>query len=75
MTGVVPLRERFGFRIHGAWSIEESNEFVWIVSCDGPESFAAANAAYYDSGERRQLSPDPTMHIVSIDERSAHRVL
>ena len=36
---------------------------------------AAANAAYYDSGERHQLSPDPAIHIVSIDERSAHRVL
>ena len=27
-TGVVPLREQFGFQLHGAWSIEESNEFV-----------------------------------------------
>ncbi|MDK1018625.1 MAG: NIPSNAP family protein [Actinomycetota bacterium] len=75
LTGVVPLREQFGFRFHGAWSIEESNEFVCVMSYAGSEGFTAADAAYYDSEERRQLSPDPAVHIVSSDERSAHQVL
>ena len=74
-AGVVPLRERFGFRFHGAWSIEESNEFVWVISHDGSEGFAAADAAYYASDERGRLSPDPARHIVSSEETTAHRVL
>ena len=73
--GVVPLRERFGFQIHGAWSIEESNEFVWVISYDGPEGFDAADAGYYASEERRRLSPDPAEHIASAEEVSVHRVV
>ena len=64
-AGVVPLRERFGFRFHGAWPIEESSEFVWVISHDGEDGFAAADATYYESEERRRLSPDPAVHIVS----------
>ncbi len=71
----MPLRERFGFQIHGAWSIEESNKFVWVISCDGPEGFDAADAAYYASEERRRLSPDPAEHIASVEKTSAHRVV
>jgi hypothetical protein len=74
-AGVVPLRERFGFQIHGAWSIEESNEFVWVISYDGPEGFDVADAAYYASEERRRLSPDPAEHIASAEKASAHRVV
>ena len=43
-SGVVPLREQFGFRVRGAWSIPESSEFVWIISYDGPDGLAAADA-------------------------------
>ena len=62
-------------RFHGAWSIEESNEFVWVISYDRSEGFAAADAAYYASEERRRLSPDPAEHIVSSDQAPAQRVL
>ena len=61
-AGVVPLRERFGFQVHGAWSIE-------LVGFD------AADAAYYASEERRRLSPDPAEHIANIVTASAHRVV
>ena len=74
-AAVAPLRERFGFRHHGAWSIEASNEFVWVLSYDGPEGFEAADHAYYASGERHALSPDPAEHIVSSEEATAHRVI
>jgi hypothetical protein len=74
-AGVVPLRERFGFQIHGAWSLEESDEFVWVLSYNGPEGFDAADAAYYASQERRRLSPDPAEHIASVEKASAHRVI
>lgn len=75
IVGVVPLRERFGFQIHGAWSIAESNEFVWVIGYDGPEGFDAADAAYYASEERRRLSPDPAQYIARAKEASAHRVI
>ncbi len=74
-AGVVPLRKRFGFQIHGAWSIGESNKFVWVIRYDGPEGFDAADAAYYASEERRRLSPDPAEHIANTVTASAHRVV
>ena len=63
-SGVVPLRERFGFRFHGAWSIADSSEFVWVISHDGEQGFAEADATYYASEERKQLSPDPAVHVI-----------
>lgn len=62
-SGVVPLRQNFGFTIEGAWSIPETNEFVWVMSFDGPEGFAAADAAYYESDERSTLDPNPTVFL------------
>ena len=74
-AGVVPLRERFGFRFHGAWAIGESSEFVWVISHDGEEGLAAADATYYESEERRQLSPDPAVHVVSSQVDVTGRIL
>ncbi len=74
-AGVVPLRKRFGFRFHGAWPIEESSEFVWVISHDGEEGFATADAAYYESEERRHLSPDPAVHIVNSLVDATGRIL
>ncbi len=74
-SGVVPLREQFGFRVRGAWSIPESSEFVWIISYDGPDGLAAADARYYDSNERRSLSPNPAVHIIGSDHKMAMPVL
>jgi hypothetical protein len=64
---VVPLREAFGFRVEGAWTIAEGNGFVWIISHDG--DFEAADTAYYSSGERKALDPDPARNIESADTR------
>jgi hypothetical protein len=61
-AGVYPLRVKHGFRILGAWTIEESNEFVWILGYEGPDGFAAADAAYYASAERAALEPDPARY-------------
>jgi hypothetical protein len=58
-NGVLPLRRKFGFRVDGAWTIVEENKFVWIMSYDGPEGFAARDKVYYDSPERHALRPDP----------------
>ena len=63
VESVVPLRESFGFRIEGAWKIPESNEFVWLVSYEGEETFAEADARYYATTARKQVQPDPATWI------------
>ena len=62
-NGVVPLRERFGFRFHGAWALEGSDEFIWIISHDDPEGLQAADDRYYASSERAELQPDPAQFV------------
>lgn len=64
---VVPLREAQGFRVDGAWTVPEENRFVWVISHDG--DFEAADAAYYDSDERKALDPDPARLIESSETR------
>ncbi len=63
LTGVFPLRERFGFRFVGAWVVDGQDEFVWIMGYDGPEGFAAADRDYYQSAERKAMTPDPAQYI------------
>jgi hypothetical protein len=64
---VVPLREHFGFRVEGAWTLPEANGFVWIISHDG--DFEAADQAYYTSPERQAMDPDPARNIENVDAR------
>lgn len=71
-AGVLPLRERFGFSILSAWTIPDRSEFVWIL--EHPD-FASADQAYYESGDRRGLDPDPAVHIEEAIEAEAERVL
>lgn len=63
-AGVVPLRERFAFRIEGAWTIPSERRFVWILAHDAPErEWEALNEAYYASEERAALDPDPAQWV------------
>jgi hypothetical protein len=48
----------------GAWAVEETDEFVWVIAYDGPGTFEEADAAYYASPERVALDPDPARHLV-----------
>jgi hypothetical protein len=61
---VRPLREAHGFKVLGAWAVEETDEFVWVIAYDGPGTFEEADAAYYASPERVALDPDPARHLV-----------
>ena len=61
---VRPLRERAGFRVISAWTIPETNQFVWFLSYDGTQAFEIADKRYYDSAERHQVNPDPARHVV-----------
>lgn len=70
-NGVVPLRRAKGFRVEGAWMVEEESRFIWIISHEGPETFEAKDRAYYDSPARKSLQPDPARLIV----KSEHVVM
>ena len=72
---VARLRRRRGFTIVGAWAIAETNDFVWILGYDGEEGFAAADAAYYDSDERKDFAPDPARWITSSNDRLGRRIV
>jgi hypothetical protein len=60
---IVPLREKAGFKILGAWSIEKENRFVWIIRYDGSKTWEEADSAYYGSPERAAIQPNPTRHL------------
>ena len=59
-NGVVPARKQYGFTVEGAWSVNDAEEFVWIVSHPGSvEDFTAAEKAYYAGPERAVLAGRP----------------
>jgi len=64
-----PLRQKLGFEIVGPWIDETNNQFIWILRYGGPGSYDAADAAYYDSPERKALNPDPTRHLAETQHR------
>jgi len=64
---IVPLRRRLGFEIVGAWTIDETNRFVWIISHPGPQAWEDVDHAYYSSPERNALDPDPARHLASTE--------
>jgi hypothetical protein len=64
---IAPLREKQGFKVVNAWTIEENNQFVWILRFDGAD-WKAADAAYYASPERTAMTPDPARHIEKAEQ-------
>ena len=66
--GVYPLRIKNGFKIEGAWVVQEKNKFIWILSYDGPDGFEATDSAYYASQSRTTLKPDPADYIADSEK-------
>ncbi len=64
---VRPLREALGFRVLGAWTCEDTNQFIWLMGYAGPESWEKQDRAYYDSAERKAMQPDPARHIARVE--------
>lgn len=73
-TQLVPLRTRFGFRVESSWTLDETHEFMWIVSHDGADGFGAADAAYYSSPDRDAVTPDPLDYIEEVNTSMATRL-
>ncbi|GAA2130570.1 NIPSNAP family protein [Streptomyces synnematoformans] len=67
---IVPLRRALGFTIGGAWADRERNQFVWLISYDGPETFDERNALYWASPEREAMDLDPDDYLVRTDDRT-----
>lgn len=53
-----PRRERHGFEVAGKW-IDKGHELVCLVSHAGPEGYATAEEASYESSDRHAVSRDP----------------
>ena len=64
---IKPLREKLGFKILGAWTVEATNQFVWILSYDGPEQWETLDQAFHQSEERRTMTPDPARNLARVE--------
>lgn len=67
-TNIYPLRIKIGFRVLNAWTIEATNQFVWLLAYDGPETWEAKDQAYFESDERKAMVPDPARHIARVEQ-------
>ncbi len=72
---VLPLRIEHGFQIHGAWTIEDTNQFAWLISWEGQESWDAKENAYYSSTNRRSMEPNPARLISRQEQYDVESVL
>ncbi len=66
---IVPLRLKNGFRVLGGWTVDHTDQFVWIIAYDGPKSWQEAESDYYQSPERKALDPDPARHLAQTGAR------
>ncbi len=63
---VVEARTAAGFEVVGVWTVPEERRFVWIVSTDDPGGIEGASLVYYDSPERKALSPEPASFLTEV---------
>ncbi len=66
---IVPLRLKVGFEILGAWTVDRTDRFIWIVGYDGPKSWDEAEKGYYESPERKAMNPNPARHLAHQETR------
>ena len=70
---VLPLRLEHGFEIEAAWTIESSNQFVWLIQHDG--DWQDEEEAYYSSSQRKAMDPNPARLIARPEHFNIERVL
>ena len=71
---IVPLRLKLGFTLGGAWVDREHNQFIWLISYDGPETFTERNALYWAAPEREAMGLAPDHYLISTEERTVEAV-
>ncbi|WP_052850497.1 NIPSNAP family protein [Streptomyces avicenniae] len=74
-TQIVPLRRELGFEIGGAWVDRERNLFFWLISYEGPGTFAERNALYWAAPQRAAMDLDPDDYLVATEEHAVDAVL
>lgn len=67
---IVPLRLELGFGLGGAWVDRERNQFIWLISYDGPETFDERNAVYWSSPARKAMGLDPDDYLEHTEGRT-----
>jgi hypothetical protein len=72
---IVPVRNKHGFEVLGAWTVDGSDQFIWIITHRGPKSWQEADADYYASPERKAINPDPARHLAHTQTRLMTDVL
>ncbi|MBQ0972798.1 NIPSNAP family protein [Streptomyces sp. RK31] len=70
---ILPLRLKWGFKIGGAWVDRERNQFVWLISYEGPETFEERNALYWASPERQATGLDPDDYLLHTEDRKVEQ--
>lgn len=75
LSQVYPLRLHHGFTIDGVWIDEARDEFIWILSYDGPEDFEQKDKAYYASTNRVDFDPDPVKWVVETETKMVKAVI
>ena len=66
---IVPLRRSHGFEVFGAWTVDGTDQFIWIIGYEGPKSWEQANDDYYSSPERKAIDPDPARHLATTETK------
>ncbi len=66
--GVAPIRQKIGFDVLGAWVNKETNQFIWVISYEGPEDWATKDKEYFNAPERKNLMPDPASLIARTEQ-------
>ncbi|MPY94407.1 MAG: hypothetical protein GEV08_15510 [Acidimicrobiia bacterium] len=61
---IVPVREKYGFRVLFAYLDREQNQFVWAVAHDG--DFEAALEVYNASPERAAVFADQPKRVAEM---------
>jgi antibiotic biosynthesis monooxygenase (ABM) superfamily enzyme len=72
-TQLVPLREHMGFRVLEAYTLSATNQFVWVMGFDG-EDWDAADRAYFESPERKEMTPNPARLIERMKNEFIERI-
>lgn len=57
---IAPLREKIGFTVSARWTAPETNQFIWLMSYDGPEDWDVMDRKYFDAPERQTMNPNPS---------------
>jgi hypothetical protein len=71
---VVPLHQKFGLPVRGAWVDSEHSQFVWVRDFAGTGSPEEQEQRYRDSEDRaREIGDTPKAFIEQMDVRLVHQ--